>query len=46
MKDLEVRDEQLIGEAWSPLDDRWHDFKLDLNDGSAEGGSYPLSLKE
>ena len=38
MSDLTVNGLQLVGKAWS-LDDRWYDFRLDLTDGSVEGGS-------
>lgn len=30
----------LVGEAWSPLDDGWHAFQVNLEDGSVVGGSY------
>ncbi len=30
----------LRGEAYSPLDDSWHPFSVDLTSGHAEGGSY------
>jgi hypothetical protein len=30
----------LHGEAYSPLDDAWHPFSLDLASGHAKGGSY------
>ncbi len=33
----------LTGKSWFP-DDRWVDFKLDLSDGSVEGGSYWESM--
>jgi hypothetical protein len=31
---------QVAGEAWCPVDDRWHAFRVDLRSGHAEGGSY------
>ena len=30
----------LWGEAYSPLDDDWHRFSVDLTSGHVEGGSY------
>ena len=30
----------LSGEAWSPMDNCWHHFSVDLRTGRAEGGSY------
>lgn len=31
---------QLIGEAWSPIEDRWLPFTVDLETGRVDGGSY------
>lgn len=32
----------LSGEAWSPPDDRWYPFSLNLESGEFTGGSFPL----
>lgn len=40
MRDIAVTESDLRGEAWSPLDDRWYPFRVDLSTGSVEGGSY------
>jgi hypothetical protein len=34
----------LTGEAYSPLDDAWHPFTLDLLTGESLGGSYPTEF--
>jgi hypothetical protein len=31
---------QITGEAWSPVDDRWLPFSIDLQTGRVDGGSY------
>jgi hypothetical protein len=41
MKDVQFVDSQhLRGEAYSPLDDGWHPFVVDLTSGEVTGGSY------
>ena len=41
MRNLElVGSDGLSGEAYSPLDDDWHSFILDLRSGHVTGGSY------
>jgi hypothetical protein len=37
---FERRELSLHGEAYSPLDDQWHPFVLDLRSGSVEGAVY------
>jgi hypothetical protein len=32
--------EQLVGEAWSPIEDRWLPFSVHLHTGRVDGGSY------
>lgn len=40
MRDVECAEGQVTGEAYSPLDDTWRRFQLDLSTGVASGGSY------
>lgn len=40
MRDLRREGLRLIGEAWSPLEDSWLPFELDLQSGGFSGGSY------
>ncbi|HEY2785558.1 MAG TPA: hypothetical protein VGJ05_11350 [Fimbriiglobus sp.] len=42
MCDLRRVDRVLYGKAWSPIDDRWLPFELDLVTGTFTGGSYFL----
>lgn len=37
---IEIRGQILHGEGWSPVDDRWFPFSVDLRSGRSEGGSY------
>jgi hypothetical protein len=39
-RNLRFEGEQLTGQAWSPLEDRWLPFSLDLQTGLVQGGSY------
>jgi hypothetical protein len=39
-RNLRFEREQLTGQAWSPIEDRWLPFSLDLQTGSVQGGSY------
>jgi hypothetical protein len=39
-RNLSVTETQLVGEAYSPLDDVWHDFEVDLSNGNVTGGSF------
>jgi hypothetical protein len=39
-RELRLDHETVEGEAWSPLDDRWSPFRVNLADGSVVGGSY------
>ena len=39
-RDLRLDDETLWGEAWSPIEDRWLPFRVNLADGVTVGGSY------
>jgi len=32
--------DQLVGDAWSPIEDRWLPFSVDLTTGRVDGGSY------
>ena len=40
--DLRVVGDKVIGAAYSPIDDGWYPFAVDLRTGRASGGSYPL----
>jgi len=40
MQELRRDGANLRGEAWSPLEDRWIPFELDLLTGASNGGSY------
>jgi hypothetical protein len=41
MRDVRlVDDDHVSGEAYSPLDDSWRPFSVDLNNGGVTGGSY------
>jgi hypothetical protein len=39
-RNIRLGHEIVEGEAWSPLDDRWSPFRVNLADGSVVGGSY------
>ncbi len=41
IKDLRVSGSSVTGEAWSPVNDSWSAFRLDLNSRVVEGASYP-----
>ena len=38
--DVKLEGERLTGRAWTPIDDAWMPFTLNLRTGAAEGGSY------
>jgi hypothetical protein len=40
MRELRRDGLRLFGQAWSPLEDRWLHFELDLRSGQFTGGSY------
>jgi|HubBroStandDraft_4_1064222.scaffolds.fasta_scaffold700856_1 hypothetical protein len=40
MSDLRVENDKILGQAWSPLDNREYPFAVDVATGSVEGGSY------
>ncbi len=40
MRSIERIGAMLTGEAWEPGADLWHPFRVDLNTGAVEGGSY------
>ena len=42
MRNLRITDAKFVGEAYSPLDDGWHDFEVDLSSGMAIGGSFQV----
>ena len=37
---LTIFGNEMKGLAWSPLDDRWHPFRVDIRTGMSQGGSY------
>ncbi|HKI85294.1 MAG TPA: hypothetical protein VKA53_00980, partial [Thermoanaerobaculia bacterium] len=37
---LAVSGNEMKGLAWSPMDDRWHPFRVDIRTGTSQGGSY------
>lgn len=37
---IELTDNRLMGVAWSPLDERWVPFSVNLATGRVQGGSY------
>ena len=38
---LQVSGAELKGLAWSPPDNRWHQFSVELRTGRSNGGSFP-----
>lgn len=43
MQQLQLNELMLSGQAWSPLENRWLSFELDLCTGEFSGGSYNWS---
>lgn len=43
---LEIRDGFAVGKAYSPMDDQWHAFSVDVRTGRAEGGSFWLDAPD
>lgn len=37
---LHIVQDELRGLAWSPMDDRWCPFTVEINTGKSTGGSY------
>jgi hypothetical protein len=44
MKNIRVEGNQLTGEAYSPLDDRWQQFTLDLLTGTCKDSIYEAQM--
>ena len=40
MRGITLSGNQVAGEAWSPLEDRWMPFTLNADIGKSVGGSY------
>ncbi|HTR39385.1 MAG TPA: hypothetical protein VMH80_26100 [Bryobacteraceae bacterium] len=40
MQDIRIENDKLNGEAWSPIDNCYYPFSVDLRTGAVEGGSY------
>ena len=38
---LHIVEDELSGLAWSPINDEWRPFSVELNTGKSTGGSYP-----
>lgn len=39
-RDVRIKGEKLLGEAWSPAGNYWSAFEVDLRTGDAAGGAY------
>lgn len=37
---VEISSDVIVGLAWSPLDEKWHPFEVDLRTGRSRGGSF------
>ena len=37
---VRLESDHLLGEAWSPHEERWYPFRVDLAKGQVDGGSY------
>ena len=40
MRGVRRRGQKILGDAYSPLDDGWHSFEVDIESGEIVGGSY------
>ena len=40
MRNIELRGQEIHGEAWSPIEDSWMPFTVDVATGRSTGGSY------
>jgi hypothetical protein len=40
IRDIRIEGQIAIGQAYSPVDDAWYAFEVDLRTGRADGGSY------
>jgi len=40
MRGVRRRDQKIVGDAYSPLDDGWRSFEVDIESGAVVGGSY------
>ena len=38
--ELRIIGEELVGLAWSPIDNEWSSFQVDLRTGRSSGGAY------
>lgn len=38
--ELEIHGDAISGRAYSPMDEKWHPFTVDLRSGESSGGSY------
>ena len=46
LRDLRIDNRTLTGGAWSPLEDRWMEFQVDLITGRSTGGSMPPEIQD
>jgi|JRYL01.1.fsa_nt_gb hypothetical protein len=37
---LRIEGDRIVGSAWNPFEQGWHDFSVDLQTGMSTGGSY------
>lgn len=44
--DLSIVEQELLGVAWSPVDERFYPFRIDLRTGRSWGGSYSVNDSE
>ena len=44
IKDINIHGNELTGEAYSPIDDKWHPFKLDLLTGTCKDSIYEAQM--
>ncbi|HVJ92355.1 MAG TPA: hypothetical protein VM580_21290 [Labilithrix sp.] len=44
MMDVRVDGERIVGNAYDPMNDEWTPFSVEVANGEAVGGSYPLDL--
>lgn len=43
---VRIEGELVVGDAWSPMDDSWHPFRVDLQTGESKGGSFSNTDEE
>lgn len=43
-REVKLSGNNLMGEAFSPLDDKWHPFEVDIRTGDAKGDTYESQI--